>query len=182
MSTPSYRIEAVLFDFDGTLTRPGALDFSIIKRAIGCPEHTPVLEFMRAVGDPNRRRDLSRRLDRFEMEGAERSRPNAGAEPMIARIKQAGLAVGILTRNSLASVRRALENFSTLRDADFDVVVTREDPVKIKPSGEGVLLASEKMGVAPAHVLVVGDFIFDIQAGRDAGALTAYLAYAKPAP
>ena len=80
MPTQPYRIEAVLFDFDGTLTHPGALDFSIIKRAIGCPAHTPVLEFMHAVSDDARRREMARQLDRFEMEGAAKSRPNAGAE------------------------------------------------------------------------------------------------------
>jgi hydrogenase expression/formation protein HypE len=55
--TGAYRIDGVLFDFDGTLTRPGALDFSVIKRAIGCRADTPVLEFHGArSSDPQRRR------------------------------------------------------------------------------------------------------------------------------
>lgn len=170
-----YRIDAVLFDFDGTLTQPGVLDFSIIKQAIGCPGHTPVLEFMASVDDDAQRFDMARQLDRFELDGAAVSQPNAGAEQLIACIKNAGLAVGILTRNSRASVIRALENFSALSMDDIDVMVTREDPVKIKPSGEGVVLAANKMGVDPEHVLMVGDFHFDMDAGRDAGALTAYL-------
>jgi hydrogenase maturation factor len=61
-------------------------------------------------------------------------------------------------------------------------MVTREDPVKIKPSGEGVLLAARKMGVDPAHLLMVGDFRFDMEAGRQAGALTAYLSNGAPTP
>ncbi|MBC2710323.1 MAG: hypothetical protein HGJ94_04790 [Desulfosarcina sp.] len=51
MTDTPYRIDAVLFDFDGTLTRPGALDFSVIKRAIGCPDGIPVLEFMAGIND-----------------------------------------------------------------------------------------------------------------------------------
>jgi hypothetical protein len=33
----------VLFDFDGTLTHPGALDFAAIKREVGCPADRFVL-------------------------------------------------------------------------------------------------------------------------------------------
>ncbi len=182
MNNAPYRIDAVLFDFDGTLTRPGSLDFSVIKKAIGCPDGVPVLEFMAGVDDPAQRLDMARQLDRFELKGAAASQPNAGAEPLVDSIKAAGLPVGILTRNSRVSVARAMENFSTLRMADVDVMVTREDPVKIKPSGEGVLLAARKMGVDPAHVLVVGDYRFDMQAGCDAGALTAYLTNGRPVP
>ena len=177
-----YRIDAVLFDFDGTLTRPGALDFSVIKRAIGCPDGIPVLEFMAGVQDERQRSDMARQLDRFELDGALVSTPNVGAERLIGWVKRAGLSVGILTRNSRASVCKALDNFPALSMADIDVMVTREDPVKIKPSGEGVLLAARKMGVDPAHVLVVGDFRFDMRAGSDAGALTAYLSNGRPVP
>jgi hydrogenase expression/formation protein HypE len=176
----SYRIDAVLFDFDGTLTRPGALDFSVIKREIGCPESIPVLEFLAGVEDDARRQHLFSQLDRFELEGAAASRPNDGAEEIVAFIKAAGLPVGILTRNSRASVGRALENFSRIRLADIDVLITREDPVKIKPSGEGVLLAARKMNVDPSALLLVGDFRFDMEAGGRAGALTAFLTNGRP--
>jgi HAD superfamily hydrolase (TIGR01509 family) len=182
MMVGAYRIDAVVFDFDGTLTEPGALDFSVIKMAIGCPDNTPVLEFMAQVKDPARRAEMARELDRFEMAGAAISRPNAGAEAILSRIRQLGLPVGILTRNSRASVQRALDNFNGFGMADINVLVTREDPVKIKPSGDGVRLAASKLGVDPAHALVVGDFLFDIQAGRRAGALTVYLTNGRLAP
>ena len=177
-----YRIDAVLFDFDGTLTRPGSLDFSLIRQAIGCPDGMPVLEFMAGVEDDRRRADMARQLDRFELDGATASRPNSGAERLVAAIRKAGLPVGILTRNSRASVLKALENFPNLSMDDVHVLVTREDPVEIKPSGEGVLLAAGKMGVDPAHVLVVGDFHFDMLAGDNAGSLTAFLSNGRPVP
>ena len=80
MAIAPYRIDAVLFDFDGTLTRPGALDFSVIKRAIGCPDGIPVLEFLAGIDDPAQRLDKARQLDRFELDGAAKSQPNTGAE------------------------------------------------------------------------------------------------------
>ena len=180
MPETPYRIDAVLFDFDGTLTLPGALDFAVIKRAIGCPDATPVLEYMAGVRDDARRAEMARQLERFEMDAAAVSQPNHGAEAIVAFIKAAGLPVGILTRNSRASVCRALENFSGVDITGIDAFITREDPVKIKPSGEGVRLAAGRMGVDPARLLVVGDFHFDMQAGARAGALTAFLTNGRP--
>ncbi|MGA6924851.1 MAG: HAD family hydrolase [Desulfosarcina sp.] len=182
MNDLPYRIDAVLFDFDGTLTRPGALDFSVIKQAIGCPDHIPVLEYMAGLQDDARRLEMARELDRFELDGAVVSQPNDGAEELVSYLRQAGLPVGILTRNSPVSVARALKNFSGLKRADIEVMVTRADPVKIKPSGEGVLLAAEKMRVDPAHLLMVGDFHLDMEAGSHAGALTAFLTNGHPVP
>ncbi|GAB6906788.1 hypothetical protein JCM12296A_26240 [Desulfosarcina cetonica] len=182
MPVAAYRIDAVIFDFDGTLTRPGALDFSIIKRIIGCPDHTPVLEYMAGIDDAVRLAEMARELDRFELDGAAASRPNTGAEALLAWLKTIGLPVGILTRNSRASVGKALAHFADFTVADVGVMVTREDPVRIKPSGEGVRLAAERLGVDPAHVLMVGDFLFDMQAGRRAGALTAYLSNGTSLP
>jgi phosphoglycolate phosphatase-like HAD superfamily hydrolase len=37
-------IMAVLFNFDGTLTEAGSIDFASIRKAIGCSSETPVLE------------------------------------------------------------------------------------------------------------------------------------------
>ena len=44
-----FDIKAVLFDFDGTLTKPGALDFPLLKKTIGCPSDIPVLEFINRI-------------------------------------------------------------------------------------------------------------------------------------
>lgn len=182
MNVFPYRIDGILFDFDGTLTRPGALDFSAFKRKIGCPEQTPVLEFMGRLQDRRRVQKITAELDCFEMKGASISRPNAGADTILSFAKKARLPIGILTRNSRESVLKALEHFSRADATDFGTIITREDPVEIKPSGEGVLLAAKRLGVNPENLLVVGDFFFDMAAGNDAGALTAFLTNGKPSP
>ena len=48
-------IKAVFFDFDGTLTSPGALDFQKIKLAIDCPAELPILEFIDSLENENNR-------------------------------------------------------------------------------------------------------------------------------
>jgi hydrogenase maturation factor/phosphoglycolate phosphatase-like HAD superfamily hydrolase len=173
--TAAYRIRSVLFDFDGTLTRPGALDFSRIKHALKCPPDTPVLEYLQSIEDPARRRSARQRLDRFELEGARNSRPNPGAQQLVPWIKSQGVSVAVITRNSLASVVRALENFDRIGPEDFDLIITRDTDVAPKPSGDGVVWAARRLGIECAEILVVGDYLFDPQAGLAAGALTALL-------
>ena len=51
-----FRLRAVLFDFDGTLTRPGALDFAAIKRQVGCPPDRFVLEWDQGTAGRRRAR------------------------------------------------------------------------------------------------------------------------------
>jgi hydrogenase expression/formation protein HypE len=175
MALESYRIKAVLFDFDGTLTRPGALDFPAIKAELGCPPDIPVLEYIQSLDDDRARRAAVARLNAFEMAAADVSRPNPGAEALIGWIKSRSVVVGIVTRNSRASVRRAFRNFDTIRFEDFDLVISRDDEVAPKPSGDGIALAARRLGIAPEQILMVGDFIFDTAAGRAAGAITALL-------
>jgi HAD superfamily hydrolase (TIGR01509 family) len=171
-----FRLRAVLFDFDGTLTHPGALDFAAIKRAVGCPPDQFVLEWILALPAGETRDAASLALERFELEAADASAPNEGAEELVRWLRAAGLAVGVLTRNGLSAVERALRRFTALTLDDFDVVVTRDDgDIAPKPAPDGVLHAAAAMGVPPEETLVVGDFLLDMRAGRAAGAVTAFL-------
>ncbi len=170
-----FRLRAVLFDFDGTLTRPGALDFAAFKREIGCPPDRFVLEWIEALAEGPQRREALASLERFELAGAAGSEPNAGAEELVLRLRGAGLRIGVLTRNGRAAVDAALARFARLDASAFDVVVTRDDEPAPKPAPDGVLHAAEAMGVAPEELLVVGDYVLDVLAGQAAGAVTAYL-------
>jgi len=59
INRPFY-IKAVLFDFDGTLTKPGALNFPRLKKTIGCPADVPVLEFIEDFPTLSQRNDALR--------------------------------------------------------------------------------------------------------------------------
>ena len=170
-----FRLRAVLFDFDGTLTRPGALDFAALKHSIGCPPERFVLEWIEALAEGPQRREALAALERFELAGAETSEPNAGAEELIERLRAAGLKVGVLTRNGRAAVDAALARFTRLDASAFDVVITRDDEPAPKPAPDGVLHAAAAMDVPAAELLVVGDYVLDVLAGRAAGAVTVYL-------
>ena len=177
---PPCRIRAVLFDFDGTLTRPDALDFSAIKRQVGCPTDRLVLEFVEGLPHGPDRDAAMAALELFELEGAAGSRANAGAVDLLGFLRRAGLRIGVLTRNRRAAVDRALAHIPALPPEWFDVVVTRDDGLPPKPAPAGVLHACRAMGVPAAETLVVGDFLLDVQAGNAAGALTAFLTNGGP--
>lgn len=166
--------KAVLFDFDGTLTEPGAINFSEIKKAIHCPADKPILEHIELM-DENEQKQARSILQHHEMEAAARSMPNRGAEFCLRSLKKKQIPFGILTRNSLQAVERAIQNFRSVKIGDFYITITRESVVRPKPSPEGVLYAARSFGVKPQQLLFIGDYLFDIQAGRDAGAVTVLL-------
>ncbi|MBN2124436.1 MAG: HAD family hydrolase [Deltaproteobacteria bacterium] len=173
MNNPPKKIRGILFDFDGTLTFPGALDFPAIKRAIGCPPDIPILEYLDTLS-PRERAPLEEILDEKEETAATGSLPNRGAEVCLSALKERGFLLGILTRNSLKSVHIALKHFTDIGQEDFDVIITRFDSPP-KPHPDGVYQAALRMGLSPEEILVVGDFRFDVIAGKAAGSTTVLL-------
>ncbi len=177
MKNKPTRINGVLFDFDGTLTRPGAIDFLTVKKKIGCPDNGPLIEFIQNIKDPDKKREADEILNHYEGLAAENAVPNPGAEELILKLKNASVPMGIITRNNLINVRRSLENFSLIDETFFKLIIARGDGVKPKPDPEGIHKAAKEMNVDVERLMVVGDFIFDVQAGENAGAPTVFLDY-----
>lgn len=168
-------IRAVLFDFDGTLTLPGSIDFAGIKRAIHCPADMPILEYIESLPSKLARQQAWRTLGHYEDEAAARSKPNEGAEAMVRWLKRQRIRRGILTRNRLSSVTMALKNFAHVRSDDFNVIIARDHVRRPKPDPEGVLLAARRLRVPVAAMMMVGDYRYDVEAGQRAGARTVFL-------
>ena len=170
-----YHIDAVLFDFDGTLTKPGLLDFPGIRQAIGCPAEEPVLEFISGISDEVERRRSWAVMEQFEAEAADRSELNEGAAELVSFLRTHGVKLGIITRNGLDSIERTFARVSGISLGDFELVVTRDLPLRFKPAPDGLLHAASEWALDPRRLLIVGDHELDIQTGRAAGALTAFL-------
>jgi hydrogenase expression/formation protein HypE len=170
-----FRTAAVLFDFDGTLTRPELLDLAAIQRAIGCPPGKGVLEYLRDIGDVDQRRRFEAIMLQAEAEAADRAEPSKGAEALVAFLREHEVPMAIITRNAGATVERALARFTGVGPADFAFIVSRDLPMSPKPSPAGVLHVAEELGVEVGELLVIGDHAFDIEAGAGAGALTMFV-------
>ncbi|MBF0497442.1 MAG: HAD family hydrolase [Deltaproteobacteria bacterium] len=171
-------IKGLVFDFDGTLTRPGSIDFAGIKRALSCPPEVAILEFLDTLG-PERLPQALATVERFEMEAAERSSPNDGVADLLTWVHSRGLPWGILTRNGRPSLNVAFTKFhpSTRDQAAF--ILTRDD-VAPKPDPAGVLAAARLLQVPSTEIMMVGDYRFDILAGQKAGAVTVLVTNGRP--
>ncbi len=180
MSVPAIR--AVLFDFDGTLTRPEAIDFPALRALLEVPSGTPILEYIEALPSAEDRARRLRILEDFEAAAARASVPNEGAESTVRLLRERGLKLGISSRNSRSSIDAALRNFPALSEDDFEVILTRESSGRQKPHPDAALQAARLFGVSPAEMLVVGDFVFDIAAGHAAGAVTVLITNGSSPP
>lgn len=168
---------AVVFDLDGTLTRPW-FDFDAIRREIGLPTEprTPILEAMQDM-TPERRARTEAILLREEASGADESELWDDALEVLTAIRSASIPTALLTRNSRRSAYMVLGRHSLT----FDCVYTREDG-PVKPAPDAVLAICGQLGVSPRDSWVVGDYLFDIQAGNDAGATTVLMIGDKDPP
>lgn len=155
---------AVIFDFDGTLTRP-YLDFDVIRAEIGV-QGGPILEAMSRMDEARRSRAASI-LERYEWEAARNAELQDGAVEVVAGLRRAGHPVAILTRNARPTLDLVLSTFGI----SVDAVRTREDGA-VKPSPEPVLSICAELDADPARSWVVGDYLFDLISGREAGTRT----------
>lgn len=161
------RVAGVVFDLDGTITKP-VLDFDQIRKEIGGVTG-PILEAMEKM-PPQQRRKAEEILDHHELIAAETSELNPGAAELLTSLRRQSRLLGVVTRNKHQSVQRICQ----LHNLQFDSVVTREDG-PAKPDPFGVLRACEMMKVQADECLMVGDYVFDLISGRRAGARSVLL-------
>jgi HAD superfamily hydrolase (TIGR01509 family) len=164
----------IIFDFDGTITKP-YLDFDQIRAEIGIGAG-PILEAMDKMSEEERSR-ADKILNRYEKEAAQHAELQPGAIEVIETLRHQGWPVAILTRNARPWVDIVLSRFGIL----VDTLRTREDGA-IKPSPEPVLALCRQLEVEPTASWVVGDYLFDIMSGREAGTRTVLLLADRPRP
>jgi HAD superfamily hydrolase (TIGR01509 family) len=156
----------VIFDLDGTLTEP-LLDFEAIRREVGIASGLPILEALESF-DAAARARAEVILRRHEMEAIRAATLADGCNELLAELASRGVPLAILTRN----VREAVEDFVRRFDVRVMAAFTREDGPP-KPSPAGVLSLCRTFGLPPSAVWMVGDYKYDVIAGRDAGCRTA---------
>ena len=158
-----------VFDMDGTLT-VAAHDFDGIRAQLGLPRGKPILETLDDL-PPAEARALHLRLEAIEEDIAHASRPQPGARALLEHLVATGVQLGIVTRNKrrLASISLAAAGLADLFDPP-DVLGRDEAPHK--PSPAGVLWLLRRWGAPGSDGVMVGDYLFDLQAGRGAGCAT----------
>jgi len=177
---PESPIRGVIFDLDGTLV-DSRLDFEQMRREMAIPPGTPLLEAIGALTEP-RRSQCAAILDRHEKAGAERATLVPGAAELVARLRAGRIRQAVFTRNArqvaldtLARLGLAFEGDGGIRrscgDDFFDPVVGREN-APAKPDPTAIWRICDLWGLARDEVVMIGDYVFDIEAGRRAGVRT----------
>ncbi len=158
-------IRGVIFDLDGTLV-DSALDFDLMRREMGLPQGLPILEALSTLGAEEARRRWQI-LARHELEGVERATLFPGVREFLAELARRDMRRAVLTRNSSASTLATLARF----ELEIHTIHARDDgPAKPDPSG--IWRICETWGLRPAECVMIGDYRFDIEAGRRAGTRT----------
>jgi phosphoglycolate phosphatase len=114
------------------------------------------------------KKSMSAVLDKFDIEALSESELMDGAKSVINELRRE-VKLGLVTNSGRAGVEMALEKFGL--SGSFDVIVTRNDVERIKPSGESVKKAVSALGYAPKEVAYVGDSWADVAAAKNAGVI-----------
>jgi HAD superfamily hydrolase (TIGR01509 family) len=162
-------IKAVIFDLDGTITQP-FFDFDAIRKEMGLDKNSgPILETMQKMS-PHQRKTAEKILHYHEQRAVIESKLNDGAKETLEALQKAKIKIGILTRNKRCNALAIAKKHGL----QFDAVVDRDDG-PVKPDVFGVLRICEKFSVQPEETLMVGDYLFDLQCARAAGAVAVLL-------
>lgn len=161
-----------IFDLDGTLT-VAAHDFDAIRKELGLPAGRPILEELERLGR-ERSGPLFTRLDEIEMELARSAQVAPGAERLLEALATRGARLGILTRNSLRNTRETLRAIGLERFFPEEALAGREAATP-KPDPAGVHHLLALWGAEPRDALMIGDYRYDLEAGRAAGTATIYV-------
>jgi phosphoglycolate phosphatase-like HAD superfamily hydrolase len=161
-----------VFDLDGTLTLP-VHDFPLIRRVLGIPQGVDILGYLAALPDAEAQ-PLHDKLRDIETGLLERIEPAPGTVSLIGALHRRGSRIGILTRNTRDVAVRTLECLGVGGYFPEEDVLGRDDAPP-KPDPEGLFRLSARWKTVPVEMVMVGDYFFDLQTGRNAGAATIHV-------
>lgn len=156
-----------VFDMDGTLTL-AVHDFPAIKRALDIPQEDDILHHLAALPSDEAASKRAWLLD-HERELAHAATPAPGARELLHMLRERGCRLGVLTRNAheLALVTLQAVGMGDCFASD-DILGRDEAPPKPDPGG--LLHLADKWSIEPSELVMVGDFRFDLECAKAAGA------------
>lgn len=181
----------MLFDLDGTLLDTvadiaqalngalreqglGKLTVDEVRTFIGRGVQVLIERALARLGPAGARADAARLLESFhahyarlEEDGALTARVYPGVAAGLAALQAAGLAIAVVTNKPARAARDVLAARQLARW--IKAVVGGDSGLPRKPHPAPLLAACEQLGVMPAHALMVGDSLVDVQAARAAG-------------
>jgi 3-amino-5-hydroxybenzoic acid synthesis related protein len=173
-------LSAFVFDFDGVLLDSEDLMRHALEKSFrehvgrGSPPYDgffarmgkPLDEILRALGLPPEMASSYRRASR---EALSMCSLFAGAVEALAAARAQGMKIALLTGKDRSRTLEILERFGI--DGAFGAVVCGDDPLRSKPSPDGLLAILRTLGVSPSRAAMLGDSPVDMACARAAGVL-----------
>ncbi len=179
-------VEAVLFDFEGTLVNfqwnlAGAVQETVeMLKVSGFPmdriqsrKYSALMkEAMETASRVSRSPDevkekIGAIYDRYDEDALTRWTLRPKARDFLSAIKGKGVKTGLVSNVGKKALEKALQKTNILQF--FDVIISRNDVQNLKPSGEGIDLALNRLQVTEENSLFIGDSLDDIHAAKEAG-------------
>lgn len=158
-----------VFDMDGTLT-VAVHDFAAIRVALDIPAEHDILTHLAALPAEEAAAKHAWLLE-HERNLATASTAATGAVELVRELAGRGCRLGILTRNARELAHVTLEAIGLADCFPVEHILGRDEAAP-KPSPDGLLKIASAWGVTPSELVMVGDYRFDLDCGRAAGART----------
>ncbi|WP_369989537.1 HAD family hydrolase [Pseudomonas xanthosomatis] len=158
-----------VFDMDGTLT-VAVHDFAAIREALDIPTEHDILTHLAALPAQEAAAKHAWLLE-HERDLAVASKAAEGAVELVRELAARGCRLAILTRNARELAHVTLEAIGLADCFPVEQVLGRDEAAP-KPDPDGLLQIARAWGVAPAEMVMVGDYRFDLDCGRAAGTRT----------
>jgi N-acetyl-D-muramate 6-phosphate phosphatase len=187
------RLDAVLFDMDGTLLDT-APDFIAVCQAMLAERGLPPIadQLVRDVVSGGARAMVSATfglapeaegfealrlefLERYQAHCAVHTHLYDGMEALLQDIEKAGLIWGVVTNKPVRFAEPIMRQLGLAERSR--VLICPDHVTRSKPDPEPLILACKTLDLAPSRVLFVGDDLRDIESGRDAGTKTVAVRY-----
>ncbi|MCL1045530.1 HAD family hydrolase [Shewanella electrodiphila] len=166
-------IKGVIFDLDGTLVE-SELDFGKIKQQLNCPFDTDVLDFIEDMPSLDAQQQAHQIIIEHEALDAMNAKALPHMHALLASLQQLSLPTAIVTRNSKTATATKLSQ----NNIAMELVLTREC-YPAKPAPDALLAIAKMWDIEPASLIYVGDYLYDIQAAKNAGMVSVFINHNK---
>ena len=161
-----------IFDLDGTLT-VSAHDFEHMRRELGLAPQVPILEALQAMPEAEAA-PLWESLNELEFYYAGKASIMRGASDLLQKLHDAGHQLAILTRNTMPVVKHTLQACAIDHFFPIEHILDRDSCIP-KPSPDGIEQLLKIWQADAEDTVMVGDFLYDLEAGKGAGVATIHL-------